>query len=1559
MKRNADEVFDDNPTQTKKLDKGEEDNDMDAENVQSESSLSGSTNNLGSLGVIKKSNSNSDKQNGVGNIDGINQENKSGSMVDNNKKGNNTTVKLIVKPGGGYTTATVLRASMPPKNPSNTTPVLVGVGSSVATASDINSNLEEESSKSTSEEAESKNKLLSNRPSNNEEDSGSEEPQSKNSSKSNNVDNLKKNNDGQPQDLDSIMQEEEENNTSSANPSVVTASEGKFNSTKKSSIDSGESTTKSDMSVKKEHKDGANATVDVKVENSNFKESNNKSKGTRNEISSGDGKVDNSSNNGNAGVVGITATAGGVTSLQMGAPITAAGGPMPDGASGDVVVGGGGMTALGFPPNNGAGGSIPGYPGGTNFIPMTRQLGVEDALAYLDKVKRQFHDRLEVYNQFLEIMKNFKSHNIDTPGVINHVCELFKGHDNLILGFNTFLPPGFKIELPNRALGPTVGGRPIITQGLTLAQQQQLMQQQIAHNRLKNQQRQQINAAGNQSSGAVVSGQGRGGGKASGRQSPNSNNNAASPIGVQNPMTQTLAMLNDPSAGLSAFVAQHSGGVNGTAVSPNVLDDNTAAANVEGQPMEFDHAINYVTKIKKRFSAETDTYKTFLDILHSYQNEQRSIKEVLEQVSNLFKDHSDLLKEFTYFLPDAVRESAKHELVKRAAKAKARDRRLAKQNAKSGRGNKNTVPTSDVDNFGETKIPQLERNILGRIKAAIGSRELWGEFLKCLDLFAQELISRAELLALISDIFGERSDLLEEFDRLLASRGATDDPVESAWFSMPLTDIDFSNCRRCTPSYRALPAAYPKAPCSERTAMCRSVLNDTWVSVPLGSEDSNGRNQRRNQYQEALFKCEDDRYEVDIIMESNKSAIRALEPLAREIEALNAENGPGSKFRYRLEKRTLSVIHLKAISRIYGEHGTEILELLRRNPAGAIPVILKRLKEKDFEWSNDRLELNKGWKDVMARNYTKSLDHRSYYFKQAEKRAYNQKTLLTELKEKKEAALSKSSSPTNSSVAIDNNNNDKSSKKELDDMYSKNDHLILNFPNAAIHQIIWGLISMKVNKFSDAKEAEKAAAFYAFFIHPLFQMPKKWLKDNQPLTQSLLAGNVFDSSNNEKPKTRKDALPDGSHVSTPYGLGVVQDYRPEHGIYKVALSFGISYIGAQMVNEDTTAMEAMKEGMPILKPLRPIVANDIEADKQASSYHEEPKTFYATSALYIFLRQYHIFYDRLFQVWQLCKNARQKYPRTVKHIVDRVHEETAVNALKNAMSKVVASAKNESKNNDMEVDETVTEENDYDHKIKNDDNDEADEFTILLALITAHIGGQVESAKFEDEVRNLIGPDGYIIFTIDKLVQAIHKQLGSILADSGSKACLDSLQVYVENESPSADELADVFQKFNQHILQQDGTCFRFRFYPGSLNENSDEEKNHWINPPRIGIALTDEMPSIELSNNNETPSILLPCPISIDYQNNLSIENIRSTFNFDLNKIKVANKSSYDMELGIYQFVSIPVSKELEKLVKEYSDQVIESKVPGSTNLFISHVKSSATSDILQNTNDKDVKME
>ncbi len=49
----------------------------------------------------------------------------------------------------------------------------------------------------------------------------------------------------------------------------------------------------------------------------------------------------------------------------------------------------------------------------------------KDAFGYLEKVKTQFAQQPAIYNQFLDVMKEFKSHNIRTEGVIVRIKELF------------------------------------------------------------------------------------------------------------------------------------------------------------------------------------------------------------------------------------------------------------------------------------------------------------------------------------------------------------------------------------------------------------------------------------------------------------------------------------------------------------------------------------------------------------------------------------------------------------------------------------------------------------------------------------------------------------------------------------------------------------------------------------------------------------------------------------------------------------------------------------------------------------------------------------------------------------------------------------------------------------------------------------------------------------------------------------------------------------------------------------------------------------------------------
>jgi histone deacetylase complex regulatory component SIN3 len=82
-----------------------------------------------------------------------------------------------------------------------------------------------------------------------------------------------------------------------------------------------------------------------------------------------------------------------------------------------------------------------------------------------------------------------------------------------------------------------------------------------------------------------------------------------------------------------------------------------AQGNAQRKQPEFDHARNYVKKIKMRFALQPHIYKAFLEILHNYHKEQHTIKDVYEQVANLFQHHQDLLDEFAQFLPDPVAQN--------------------------------------------------------------------------------------------------------------------------------------------------------------------------------------------------------------------------------------------------------------------------------------------------------------------------------------------------------------------------------------------------------------------------------------------------------------------------------------------------------------------------------------------------------------------------------------------------------------------------------------------------------------------------------------------------------------------------------------------------------------------------------------------------------------------------------------------------------------------------------------------------------------------------------------
>ena len=71
---------------------------------------------------------------------------------------------------------------------------------------------------------------------------------------------------------------------------------------------------------------------------------------------------------------------------------------------------------------------------------------------------------------------------------------------------------------------------------------------------------------------------------------------------------------------------------------------------------------------------------------------------------------------------------------------------------------------------------------------------------------------------------------------------------------------------------------------------------------------------------------------------------------------------------------TSEVIHRKAIQRIYGDKAGDIVDGLKKNPAVAVPLVLRRLKAKEEEWREALKGFNKRWREENEKYYLNDLE---------------------------------------------------------------------------------------------------------------------------------------------------------------------------------------------------------------------------------------------------------------------------------------------------------------------------------------------------------------------------------------------------------------------------------------------------------------------------------------------------------------------------------------------------------------------------------------------------------
>ncbi|KAG8924574.1 Transcriptional regulatory protein sin3 [Tulasnella sp. 418] len=1175
-------------------------------------------------------------------------------------------------------------------------------------------------------------------------------------------------------------------------------------------------------------------------------------------------------------------------------------------------------------------------PSGGNAA-LYRPLNVKDALSYLEMVKVKFQDQPDVYNHFLDIMKDFKSQAIDTPGVIERVSTLFTGHPTLIQGFNTFLPQGYRIECtieggdnstglitvttPSGTTTQTADGRTVrnITRVGSATTPLDLGPRQYFPDRAGPPVILGTPSALTPGAAAVFS-------NAPQSAVPPPFGEGAIASGPGTPLPGTLVGLPNPNPPVTSAhnVPIHSphpttpgiatllGGLQPrpTSTSPQGQQNGAGTASDSKRPVEFNHAINYVNKIKNRFANDPDTYKQFLEILQTYQKEQRPIRDVYDQVTILFNHATDLLDEFKQFLPDPngsveggsgglfgmigqmtaagalgaqdIRDkgpppanqqakrkkraldkepqppppvsntvksqpmtqtvsstSAGMNAVTSGPKQKKSKHHHSKPDAPSpppynGSGSPPPHHSSGMHGLGAGQT--TESAFFERVKKYIDDRTTYHEFLKLLHLFTEEIIDARTLIHRAGGFLGgDSSELMNLFKEVLMWDERVIVDAEMSGNGLPGTSgvrgtvglvptmdrpkVDLNTCKKYGPSYRKLPKHEISLACSGRDSMCWEVLNDEWVSHPTwASEDAGFSTHKKNAFEDALHKSEEERHEYDFHIEALIRTINVLEPIHTRINHMDPDERASFKLKPGLGGQGKS-IYQRIVKKIYGrDHGLEVITALHESPAIAVPVVLARLKQKEEEWKRAQREWNKVWREVDARNFYKSLDHQGINFKVNDKKSVNPKQLVLDIETKRRE------------VEVER-------AKSIDPAYARTIprwHYQYQIEDAEVLKdslkLVFGLLDRAAPNSSMAADAKAVETFLRTFVPLFFGLDEDdFCRGFGGIGGSLIAtGNAEDGAaggvDSDVEMSSAGGTGTGTEEDGTDGMQIDDDDSSVSGasgkkrltrggdLRKKLLKGKKPATASGGANTSTTSGRksavSSRRGSPApaSAPLPATSTEEKSADKvevsssipidttsdhiwikhgpqeddvvaavAGSSSRQQGRkgVFFANNAFYVLMRNLQLLYSRLHAAKQqsVALAAPQTAPgtlerpspgRTVPVVIPHAY---LANPLAVSLGLADATGPGASR------------------LIPTGSNPATYFYEHTLDCCEQLFDGEMDQGTFEDHLRFMYGIKAYPLFTIDKVVGSIIKQVQSVLADVKNKELLNMLRK--ERTSPT------------------------------------------------------------------------------------------------------------------------------------------------------------------------------
>ncbi|WVW80329.1 hypothetical protein I302_102309 [Kwoniella bestiolae CBS 10118] len=1149
---------------------------------------------------------------------------------------------------------------------------------------------------------------------------------------------------------------------------------------------------------------------------------------------------------------------------------------------------------------------------GWNTNPQYRPLNVRDALSYLDQVKVQFNNQPDVYNRFLDVMKEFKGQIIDTPGVIDRVSTLFRGHPSLIQGFNTFLPPGYRIECSgtdgdsNSLITVTTPAGTVsqIPGGFAAAidQREREARAKPASVRPPPPPEPETRPPAPSTSAAPAStpstqplppihshlASGPPPFQSASRPATASNTMPASrapppaastqappgPLPIP-PQTQQPLPPSGPSTPSAAqFLA--SGGLNNNQSSSAQGGQGGARTPI----VEFNHAITFVNKIKNRFNTDPDTYKQFLEILQTYQRDTRDIAEVYEQVTRLFNNAPELLEEFKQFLPEnggfggmaglgsfvqaaagappitgekvagqkrggkEVKEASAQKKrragVAEAGKGGAQSKKKTGQRGESPsvEDNEPSVALPPSGNQPQTLASPDEVAFFDKVKKAIDDKVVYHEFLKLINLFVQDMIDTQTLLERAYHFIGEAPEVWANFQKVVGANADGKAPPNPATAqggygfggmigvdnqvveNVPMLervkpDLAGPNAKSFGPSYRKLPRTEINLQCTGRDAMCWEVLNDEWVSHPTWAAEDAAPfiSHKKNSYEEMLHKSEEERHEYDYHIEANLRTIALLEPLNNKIQTMDPEERANFNLKAGLGGQSKS-IYQRIIKKVYGkELGPDIIRALHENPVVALPIVLERLKAKDEEWKKAQREWNRVWREQDAKNFYKALDHQGVQFKTSDKKTLMPKSLLAEIESKRREQMNVRSAlldprPWRAKPQIEFQVKDIEVLKDsikliisyLDRVSNSLSTQDQNRVERLLRDFIPALFMQDKDEFDaefgdddetpgeDSEESDGDVSMAdddeTASIASTSKKGAKKTSHAADLRKKLLKQEL---AGREKRGSTMTPGPEGDVATgeiAPSVEGTPVTENGERAETPLPVPADPTEI-AEAVEKDKAGAEASEQTWVQIDGLAG--ESQVPSEKSSEAGAAEPKplpnrkaNFFANNHFYVLIRLIQILYSRLV----MCKDIAENLSTEKKQPI-----------------------------NPLAIKLGLAEPESHFYGIEDGENPAQHYYGHLLSMAERLFENEVDNANFEETLRVMFGNKAYIMFTVDRVIAAIVKQVQTILGDMKSQELLALLQRDRLHEKTSTRRQI-AYRMQAEGVLGSDENLFKISYQP-------------------------------------------------------------------------------------------------------------------------------------------------